>query len=196
MKTILPAFVCPSDVLTPTDNNGAAKSNYCGNIGNTVNVWGGATGWNYNFGCGGPKGSVQNGVLLFANDNSNIWSVTMAAIVDGTSTTIMIGEASISQNVTSGNNGDGAFPIWSGGNDARGCGDLQGLGSWLRVVETNFFINRRTGNESDVSFGSLHPGGCQFVYADASTHFITETINAVTYLALGSRNGGEAVGAY
>lgn len=193
VKTILPAYVCPSDVLPSTDNNGMGKSNYCGNIGNTVGVWGAATGWNYNFSCGGPKGSSQNGMFLFANDNSNIWSVRLADIVDGTSTTIAVGEATVSQNVSPSNTGDGAFPVWAGGNEQRGCGDLQGLGSWLRIIDTNFFINRRTGNESDVSFGSLHPGGAQFMFADASTHFISEAVDTLIYRALGSRNGGEAV---
>ena len=42
-------------------------------------------------------------------------------------------------------------------------------------------------------FKSLHPGGCNLLFADGSVHFLKSSINIVTYAALGSRNGGEVV---
>ena len=42
---------------------------------------------------------------------------------------------------------------------------------------------------------SFHPGGVNAVMADGSVKFIKNTINAVTFRALGSVNGGEVVSA-
>ncbi|TVS21133.1 MAG: DUF1559 domain-containing protein, partial [Planctomycetaceae bacterium] len=39
-------------------------------------------------------------------------------------------------------------------------------------------------------FGSNHPGGCHFGLADASVRFVSETIDLVTYWALGRRESG------
>ena len=43
------------------------------------------------------------------------------------------------------------------------------------------------------SFRSGHPGGLSFALADGSVRFIRETISMRTYLALGTRAGGETV---
>jgi prepilin-type N-terminal cleavage/methylation domain-containing protein/prepilin-type processing-associated H-X9-DG protein len=42
-------------------------------------------------------------------------------------------------------------------------------------------------------FVSFHPGGANFVFADGSVHFLKNSINIVTYCALGSRDGGEVI---
>ena len=44
---------------------------------------------------------------------------------------------------------------------------------------------------NDVSFGSMHPGGCHFAIADGSTRFVSETIDIGVYKATASRAGGE-----
>jgi prepilin-type processing-associated H-X9-DG protein len=41
------------------------------------------------------------------------------------------------------------------------------------------------------TWGSGHPGGANFVMADASTQFITDSINPGTLAAISTRNGGE-----
>lgn len=41
------------------------------------------------------------------------------------------------------------------------------------------------------SAGSMHPGGANFGFADGSVQFIAQTIDMTTYMALGSRAGGE-----
>ena len=45
------------------------------------------------------------------------------------------------------------------------------------------------------AFRSLHPGGANFAFADGSVKFIKQTIATPTYMALGTRAGGEVVSA-
>jgi prepilin-type N-terminal cleavage/methylation domain-containing protein/prepilin-type processing-associated H-X9-DG protein len=40
---------------------------------------------------------------------------------------------------------------------------------------------------------SFHPGGANFAFADGSVRFIKNSVNMLTYQALGTRNGGEVV---
>jgi len=39
-------------------------------------------------------------------------------------------------------------------------------------------------NFNDISFGSEHPGGCQFAWADGTVKFVAETIDLPLYKAL------------
>jgi len=44
---------------------------------------------------------------------------------------------------------------------------------------------------NDLLFGSFHPGGTHFVYADGSGHFLPDSIDLDVYEALASKNGEE-----
>jgi prepilin-type N-terminal cleavage/methylation domain-containing protein/prepilin-type processing-associated H-X9-DG protein len=44
-------------------------------------------------------------------------------------------------------------------------------------------------------FWSLHPGGCNFAFADGSVRFVKETINPHVFSFLSTRSGGEVVSA-
>jgi prepilin-type processing-associated H-X9-DG protein len=46
---------------------------------------------------------------------------------------------------------------------------------------------------NDMPFASFHPGGVNFAYGDGSVRFMPDDISMTVYLALGSRNGDEAV---
>jgi prepilin-type processing-associated H-X9-DG protein len=43
------------------------------------------------------------------------------------------------------------------------------------------------------NFGSNHPGGANFLFADGSVHFIKETINRWAYFGICTRNEGETL---
>jgi prepilin-type N-terminal cleavage/methylation domain-containing protein/prepilin-type processing-associated H-X9-DG protein len=187
-KTPLSIYVCPSDTLPPFDNNGFAKANYCGNIG-TVNDLSG-TAMNIT-GCAAANGSLQTGVFLHANNNNNTWVTNMAAIVDGTSNTFFVGEVSETQNVNSASPGDQRFPIWASGNNNGGCSGLQNAGAVLRFADTNYFLNRKTGGQSNMSFGSRHSGGANFLLGDGSVRFVSDSVNMVIYRACATRAGAE-----
>jgi len=42
------------------------------------------------------------------------------------------------------------------------------------------------------AFGSQHPGGAVFAFADGSVRFLSESLDQATFIALGSRAGGES----
>jgi len=183
-NNVLEVFICPSDVLPEEDNNGFGKSNYLGCAGV---VSGGA--WDD---CASIKGSAQNGVLVFANDNDQVWMYGFKDITDGSSNTILVGEVSVTNNVTPNNTNDGAFPTWAGGNNDGGCNGFRNANS-VRIAHRDFFINRATGAESNATFGSQHPGGAQFAFGDDSVHFLSENIDSVVYERLAGRNDGQPV---
>jgi prepilin-type N-terminal cleavage/methylation domain-containing protein len=192
-RAVLPAFMCPSDILPVTDDQQCGKSNYCANVGPAFGNWG----------CASWTAANQAGILTFDNNNDTTWLNNMASVIDGTSNTIIVGEVTVSAGVTPSATNSVNFPLWSGGNG--GCDGKQ-IGSWGRVVDgldpgppavgdANFPINAPValGIWSDLSFRSLHPGGAQFAFADASTHFLSQDMDGAVYRRLGTRNGGETV---
>jgi prepilin-type N-terminal cleavage/methylation domain-containing protein len=115
--------------------------------------------------------------LIFRNSYAN--PVSFKDVTDGTSKTFMVGE-----NVTSQDFHSAAF--FADG-DWASCG-----------IPLNYFVYDAPYSEMRFSrwyetrgFKSLHPGGAQFVMADASVHFISETIDHNTYRALATRAGGD-----
>jgi prepilin-type N-terminal cleavage/methylation domain-containing protein len=184
-KTKLGFYNCPSDVLPLYDNDGYAKTSYCGNMGPVVGTPTSCASSN-------AKGSLQRGVFLMANDNSYTWTTNMASMIDGTSNTIMVGEVSETLNINSKKPSDSRFPIWVGGNNNGGCSGTAGAGATLRFIDLAYYINRRIGNESDSCFGSKHPGGAQFTLGDASVRFVTANVNTTIWRAAGTRDGGES----
>ncbi|MCA9210072.1 MAG: DUF1559 domain-containing protein [Planctomycetales bacterium] len=191
-KQVLPAYLCPSNPIPDRDEDGYGASHYVGNAGNELLA---LASW----GCGSPNAtSQQNGVLMNDNHNQNTMALNMAAVTDGTSNTLLVGEIGRSDNVNpsiiDGNN----FPLWAGGNVDGGCNGRY-AGSHVRYADTLFTINKLTpagitsDGSSDLSFGSYHPGGAQFVFVDGSTHFIPETVDSLIYRYLGGRNDGNVV---
>ncbi|MBA2114682.1 DUF1559 family PulG-like putative transporter [Bremerella alba] len=180
-SAIVDAYLCPSDVLQVQDDEGNPKTNYIGNMG-----------WAFSdYGCARYSASNQNGILRFDNQNNTTFMTKFAEITDGLSNTVCIGEVSITNNVTLSKTDSGRYPIYSGGNGG-GCNGRD-IAANLRLMDTDFYINRRDAtDESDMSFGSQHPGGAQFLFTDGSVHFIPETVQMSVYRAIGSRNDGVA----
>jgi len=208
-SVVLNGFICPSDILPNVNGAGLAKSNYVGNTG-TMQRWPNpSSSWPYGWVCGSPTATSQDGVFLTSNENNLIKAIPISEIYDGTSNTFMVGEATIGYGTNSKINANSlaheSYPMWVGQGGGHGpdcclCGDLSALGACTRLCDAPFFLNRwKTdlpgGNtfESDVSFGSQHPGGANFVMVDGSVKFISETIAMNIYMALATRSGGEAV---
>jgi prepilin-type processing-associated H-X9-DG protein len=106
--------------------------------------------------------------------------ISLKMVEDGTSNTIMVGEAVVSQDFHSAqfyNDGDWAT-----------CG-----------IPLNFFLIGLDVPEMKAQwyktrgYKSFHPGGAQFVMADGSVHFIQESIATSVYRGLSTRAGNEVV---
>lgn len=123
-----------------------------------------------------PRG---NGTLF---QNSG---VRMADISDGTSNTLLFGERDYFRHRGS---------IWGGSTNHPD-------------TNRNFLMSQtadltRINAAHQNAFGSLHPGGAQFAFADGSVRFLSENINASdggtlgTWQRLGARNDGQPVGEF
>lgn len=200
-KKPLPVAICPSDILPNADNNGYAKSNYCGNAGavpagnTTANVQA----------CAVFKGGVQNGatapqtgVLKYSNDNGNTWVVSIRDIKDGTANVFMVGEVSETANVSQSITNTGAFPTWISTNNDNGCNGFLWGTAGLRLAGSftprasgmgTYPINLRVGADSNACFGSQHTGGAHFLMGDGTVRFISQNIDVDNvYPRLGAIN--------
>jgi prepilin-type processing-associated H-X9-DG protein len=134
--------------------------------------------------------------------------VCAAQITDGTSNTILVGEAvpDAADHYDSEPNGlnQGRKDHWYiGSDDIDTFGDGDYEADWSEFLgSTGVPMNLPTVPSGDPNFGayeigysSRHPGGCNFVFADGSLHFLSQTISAPIYSALGTRAGGEAISA-
>ncbi len=175
LATVIPTYVCPSaslpgarPLLQAAQQVPLGYATYRGNLGtlqwdNSNSVW-----------IGGTNG------MLYVNS-----SVGFNDVVDGTTTTFMIG--------------DSYFGFWG---DADSCcvggataadraaagepviGDSLTGGTWISASNGN----RR------FSFGSTHNGATCFAMVDGSTKTIAVTIDRNVFLALMTRNGRENIG--
>jgi prepilin-type N-terminal cleavage/methylation domain-containing protein/prepilin-type processing-associated H-X9-DG protein len=188
-RQLLSVYACPSDSIPDRDEAGFAKANYCGNSGSRTSWTRPGSDWDD---CARVKGSTQNGMLLYSNDNVNNWVVRLTAVSDGLSNTVAVGEVSVSRNVGPAIN-DGAYPAWAGGNDDGGCNGWRTAGNALRLMDATFHLNRRTGAESNASFGSQHTGGANFLLGDGSVRYLANGVDRNVYAAAASRTGGEVL---
>jgi len=133
----------------------------------------------------------------------------LADVTDGLSNTLMFGEAEPDPELSSiasrqENQNTGRKDHWAVGGDDfdnwEGTDWSEQGGSTAVAINFEKPVNDRYSDASptwaayEVSFGSRHPGGAQFCLGDNSVRFISETIDAALYSALGTRNGGEPGG--
>jgi prepilin-type N-terminal cleavage/methylation domain-containing protein/prepilin-type processing-associated H-X9-DG protein len=171
------------------------------------------------FAVGGGTGLLPNSVVtnsvghvyldgLFA---INRWR-SIADIQDGTSSTLAIGE-SVHGEWTGDGTSDPSGPYGGaqGGPDdwVYGCFCSTtdncapaGHGLVRTIRNTHFAINVNLipfadlTNNGDVPFGSFHPGGTHFLFADGHVAFLNDTIDVVNvYQPLSTINGNETVSA-
>jgi len=118
----------------------------------------------------------------------------IASITDGTSNTILAGEvmpsAAADSNFWYFNGGYAGTTVPLGWNaNTYPAAAANCLNQWQNSTAPNGCRYSAAGK----GFVSLHPGGSNILFGDGSVRFLKNSINLITYCALGSRAGGEVV---
>jgi len=149
----------------------------------------------------GEINTAQNGAFYV---NS---SIRMRDFIDGTSSTVAIGEVPtfLQRSFTSpfGNEFMDHFAIGSPEIDGD-IGDQKDHSEFLGStgVPFNMVFNPPTtsateeGDMMTLSYGSYHVGGVHVLFIDGSVHFLSENLDSSIRQGLGTRNGREVIGEY
>jgi prepilin-type processing-associated H-X9-DG protein len=116
---------------------------------------------------------LNNGMFVYRS------GLRRADITDGTSNQFLFGEIVGSDNINT-------PTAWSDGSRFR----------TIRTTKNPINQKPGTGNLAGTengAFGSFHPNGAQFVFADGHVSFITSNINFTNYQRLSNRADGEVV---
>jgi prepilin-type N-terminal cleavage/methylation domain-containing protein/prepilin-type processing-associated H-X9-DG protein len=205
---IIPLYICPSEtqdkVLTGNQNGGDST---CPSAGAAIS--------NYNMSagtsspCGVPTpmdlaGVPTNDTLIGGNyygsysksdgvasmgsaDVGFLLCLNIAKIVDGTSTTLLVGEKTVNPSTATSSNYGAAGTNYSGW-----------LSQWGAVSSSTHGINYlpRGSYCTGIQWGSRHAGGAHFAMCDGSVRFINQTISWLTLKALSTRAGNDVVADY
>ncbi len=175
IKTPIPTFICPSELLPQARPAGLAFATYRGVMGSE------------------PVGNTDYSNVLWLT-NGMLYpnsAVRMQDITDGTSQTLLMG--------------DSRFGIWGDGSSccARFRNYRLDFDSYWQIQ--NAALTTSGGNtypniNTDISFpmqffsfGSTHDNACCFALADGSTRLIVKNIDASILRKLATRNGGDVI---
>jgi prepilin-type N-terminal cleavage/methylation domain-containing protein/prepilin-type processing-associated H-X9-DG protein len=162
-----PVFVCPSDPSLPTD------------AGRTM-----ATG-NYAFmhGTQGPSFGTSQ-AMKHNNNGSFVYLQTfpLAAITDGLSNTVFVGEV-IEAHIDKSSN------RWLLG--SRHLDSMRSTENPINTPPGTGIVLNLYGYQANGAFGSRHPGGALFGFGDGHVQFISDVVDLVVYRAMATRAGSE-----
>ncbi len=176
---------------------------YCDPARNGLGDWGYTASAPYG---DGATSSAQLRGLFFRTTPVRL---RIADVPDGLSNTLMIGETAIAENSYIQRGGDfayvgGNWAFGNGGNNIASTlipinyqltpGTYCHLGSDGRAANPRGDPARSVDNWClEFAFKSRHAGGANFVFADGSVHFVSQTIDHKTYQLLGCRHDGQPV---
>jgi prepilin-type N-terminal cleavage/methylation domain-containing protein/prepilin-type processing-associated H-X9-DG protein len=202
--TVIKSYICPSDPIASDVStfvsNGTTfyfgMNSYGGN--------GGTRSWSYSF------STAYDPVTKLSPDNVSAdgmfyinSAVRIGDITDGTSNTLFFGERlHYDPNWQVSSSPLSRFGGWAWANDNAPADYLlstpQPINYLSPVVITSTSTSKSNPNVQQAhdrlcAFGSAHPGGANFVFADGSVHFLTLTSNGQLSLlqALSTRAGNE-----
>jgi len=174
IKTPIPTFICPSELLPQARPAGLAFATYRGVMGSE------------------PVGDVNYSSALWLT-NGMLYpnsAVRMQDVTDGTSQTLLMG--------------DSRFGLWADGSSccARFRNDRLDFDSYWQIYNAvlNSAGNEYPLINTDVvdplqffSFGSTHENACVFAFADGSSRPIVKNIDASILRKLATRGAGDIV---
>jgi prepilin-type processing-associated H-X9-DG protein len=179
--------LCPSDALSEMlrEEEGFAaptwslsQSDYAACIGDYKNTTGvGATPdyGNVGYAAGNSPNQVRGMIGRWR------WAARLADVTDGLSNTFCVGECIGAMCITQ-NFGSQCFATTA-----------QPINFYNESLKNNLPTQANPRWNESIGFRSFHPGGANFLLGDASVRFISEDVDGVTYRALASRSGNEAV---
>jgi prepilin-type N-terminal cleavage/methylation domain-containing protein/prepilin-type processing-associated H-X9-DG protein len=180
--TQVAAYLCPSDFLRPTwpayQDNGSsgaqtlicdiASANYVGMYGNA-------------------EPGIDGAGLFFRNSHVQIREIT-----DGTAQTIAVGERSHLLGEATWVGSVTGTLLMPGPNDGVGIYEVEHGCTMVLGQAGEHSSPGDPAGEPDM-FHSLHPGGVNFVFADAHVSFLSQETDSKVFEALSTRAGGEIV---
>jgi prepilin-type N-terminal cleavage/methylation domain-containing protein len=193
-ETVVSTFRCPSMPLPEhMDYNGITRrvpSSYRGNAGSDISSDDTST------------RPVPNTKSLEMIDLDGIFyacsKTRFADVTDGLSNTIFIGESHTDPDFVKDGQGMDFWIIGSPQADPCACNGGTGGTEFTEAVGSTFVqLNAQikapgvSGQLMELSFGSYHVGGAMMMMGDGSISFVSDTIDATVFRALGSRNMGE-----
>lgn len=208
------AYQCPSDPDVETNNpsTSAARSSYAPSIGSQYMQSAAgcdllATAGAYPSGMGLDSDNDGEDPFNRANVRSDWgnqpvsgpfgrgyftpYSARIADITDGTSNTILMGEIRMTCQTFAPWGWSWPDSLWYATTAPINFPTCPGD---ARYGSNTCFSNASNNWNATFGFKSAHPGGCQFVMADASVHFLPETIDRLTYARLGDKADGGVIG--
>jgi prepilin-type N-terminal cleavage/methylation domain-containing protein/prepilin-type processing-associated H-X9-DG protein len=189
--TPLKTYVAPADPPPPAVQYPGWGS-YCWCSGNRTYLGVGQPG------TGADGFTPSDGVIVPGKEGVR---VTLASITDGTSSTLLAGEAHHTLKGYFYTSGPLAGQPRTG-DTTWNYGHVYFSYSYTNTpmnthqVATWPYDPARVGEDGKYSFRSAHVGGVNFLFCDGSVKFVRQSIPMATYQALGSRAGGEVVGDY
>jgi len=163
-------YTCPSDDQ-PADGTGL--SNY---LFNTAGFDETSPPWDF---------TTKTTRGAFGNDGA----VAIGRVMDGTSTTIAIGESTQLHYAAS--PATSPSPMWGGGGYGAVHGVISGAANTPNYPTGLCGTNKKCSGQS--IFSSNHGGITNFVFLDGSVRSLRDTIDATTWIALGTVAGNEVV---
>ncbi len=201
-QTPLSAFKCPTSPVSELRANGDnisstpqfARTDYSGNYGERALRCFPATNCANNYADVGDNSGQPRGTMML-QPNMNFLALTIGVrdITDGTSNTVMIGEAP-----------NAIHGLWAGHKNVMDQsaplnGKLATSSPWQSCLIPASQAANAGKLGCDVGsqdFHSFHTGGAHFTYADGSARFCNESVDIKILAAILSRSGGEVVGEY
>ncbi len=189
LGSIIPNLMCPSDSVNPK------LQTYWGGLGTPTQGFSG----NYVV-CAGNDYFNGGGLASSASLNGMFYALSMTRLTDvkdGTSTTAMVSELILSPD-TNGHDIRGRYhnPAHSGVSFSTRLPpntNVPDQFDWCQATPVPRAPCIYTGTNIFVLARSYHIGGVNVAMGDGSVRFVKDSIDPVTFRAMGSRNGAEVV---